>query len=180
MYGPRDYRTGGEGTGEGEVNTQKKVVTLVRLKNIVARLRKQGRSIAFTNGCFDILHFGHVRYLEEAKKRDRILIVGVNSDLSVKKIKGPRRPIVGERERASLLAALECVDYVTIFPQSTPLKVIETLKPDIIIKGADWKGQKIVGSDFVRTYGGREEFIHYWKNFSTTNIIESVLKKCKR
>lgn len=162
------------------MNSQKKIVTLARLKNIVARLRRQGRVIAFTNGCFDILHFGHVRYLEAAKKRGRVLIVGLNSDRSVKKIKGPRRPIVGEKERAGLLAALECVDYVTIFPEPTPLKVIEALKPDILIKGADWKGQRIVGSDVIRAYGGREEFIHYWKNFSTTNIIQSVLKKCRK
>lgn len=162
------------------MNSQKKIVKLARLKSIVPRLRRQGRVIAFTNGCFDILHFGHVRYLEAAKKRDRVLIVGLNSDRSVKKIKGPGRPILGEKERASILAALECVDYVTIFPEPTPLKVITALKPDILIKGADWKGRKIVGSDVVKPYGGKEEFIHYWKNFSTTNIIQSVLKKCKK
>ena len=162
------------------MSAQKKIVKLNSLKKTVARLRRQKKKIAFTNGCFDILHFGHVRYLEAAKKKDRILIVGLNSDRSIKRIKGPKRPIVGEKQRATVLAALASVDYVTVFNESTPLKVIEALQPDFLIKGADWKGKEVIGSEVVKARGGRVEFIRYEKNFSTTNIIQSILKKCKR
>jgi len=161
------------------VNSQKKIVGLVSLKKIILRLRKKGVRVAFTNGCFDILHFGHVRYLEMAQKKGRILIVGLNSDSSIRKIKGPRRPIVGQRERAAVLAALSSVDYVTIFNEETPLKLIKAVQPDVLIKGADWKGKKIVGSDVLESYGGKIELIHYWDKFSTTNIIQSVMKKCR-
>lgn len=161
------------------MNSQKKIVGLVSLKKIILRLRKKGVRVAFTNGCFDILHFGHVRYLEMAQKKGRILIVGLNSDSSIRKIKGPRRPIVGQRERAAVLAALSSVDYVTIFNEETPLKLIKAVQPDVLIKGADWKGKKIVGSDVLESYGGKIELIHYWDKFSTTNIIQSVMKKCR-
>ena len=160
------------------MNSKNKIVRLRELKTHVARLRKQGYSIAFTNGCFDILHVGHVSYLELAKKKNRILIVGLNSDASVKKIKGPKRPIVSERERALILASLMYVDYVIIFNEDTPLKVIKALKPDVLIKGSDWKGKEVVGSDFVNRYGGKVELIKYRPQFSTTNIIETILKKC--
>jgi len=143
----------------------------------VAQLKRQRKTIAFTNGCFDILHFGHVRYLEAAKK-SRVLVVAINSDGSVRKIKGDQRPIVPQKERASLIAALECVDYVTIFNEPTPFKVIAALRPDVLIKGADWKGKEVVGADFVKSYGGRVEFIRYVKGFSTTKIIESIKEKC--
>ncbi len=143
----------------------------------MAQLKRQRKTIAFTNGCFDILHFGHVRYLEAAKK-SRVLVVAINSDGSVRKIKGDQRPIVPQKERASLIAALECVDYVTIFNEPTPFKVIAALRPDVLIKGADWKGKEVVGADFVKSYGGRVEFIRYVKGFSTTKIIESIKEKC--
>ena len=162
------------------MNSRKKILTLPALQTTVRRLRREGKTIAFTNGCFDILHFGHLSYLESAKKNGRILVVGINSDASVKKIKDPRRPIVPQKERAFLLAGLACVDFVGIFNEATPVKLIEAVKPDVLIKGADWKGKEVAGAEFVRSYGGRVEFIHYLKGFSTTNIIQSILEKCEK
>lgn len=158
------------------MNTKIKIVKLPTLKKKISQLRRQGYSIAFTNGCFDILHQGHVSYLQEAKKTSRILIVGLNSDWSVKKIKGPKRPVVAEHARAVVLAALACVDYVIIFNEETPLKTIKALKPDILIKGADWKGKGAVGSDCVRANGGKIEYIKYIPGFSSTDIIKRMAK----
>ena len=155
-----------------------KILALASLKKTIARERSKGKTIAFTNGCFDILHYGHVSYLQAAKKNGRVLVIGLNSDASVKKIKGPQRPIIPERERAGILAALECVDYVTIFKEETPLNVIKALKPDVLIKGADWKGKEVVGSDIVKANGGKVELIRYMPNLSTTNIVKTVVKKC--
>ena len=158
------------------MNTQTKVVRLSTLKKKVGALRKKKRKIAFTNGCFDILHLGHVSYLQEAKKAADILIIGLNSDCSVRKIKGPKRPIIDEKSRAAVLAALTCVDHVVLFDEETPLKLIETLKPDILIKGADWKGKGAVGSECVRAYGGKVKFIKYVKGLSSTGIINRIVK----
>lgn len=158
------------------MNTKIKIVKLPTLKKKISQLRRQGYNIAFTNGCFDILHQGHVSYLQEAKKTSRILIVGLNSDRSVKKIKGPKRPVVAEHARAVVLAALACVDYVIIFNEETPLKTIKALKPDILIKGADWKGKGAVGSDCVRANGGKIEYIKYIPGFSSTDIIKRMAK----
>ena len=132
-----------------------KVKKLASLKRIAAALNKKGRKIVFTNGCFDILHYGHVMYLEKARRTGDCLIVGINSDLSVKRIKGPHRPVVNEFDRARVLAGLESVDFVAIFNEETPLKLIQALKPDRLIKGSDWKNKGIVGSDFVKSYGGK-------------------------
>ncbi len=162
------------------MNSQNKILNLASLKKRLAPLRRKGQAIALTNGCFDILHFGHVSYLESAKKNNRILIVALNSDQSVQAIKGPLRPIVGQKERAALMAGLACVDFVTIFDEPTPIKVIEALKPDVLIKGADWKGKEVVGADIVKKNGGRVEFIKYVDSFSTTNIIENILKQCPK
>lgn len=147
-----------------------KIVSRKTLKNIIARLRRQGKTIAFTNGCFDILHLGHVLYLQQAKK-NRVLIVGLNSDKSVRKIKGPRRPILPEKARAVLLASLEDVDYVTIFNEDTPAKLIAALKPDVLIKGADWKGKEVAGSEIVK----KVEYIKYVDGYSTSNIIKKII-----
>jgi D-beta-D-heptose 7-phosphate kinase/D-beta-D-heptose 1-phosphate adenosyltransferase len=157
------------------MSIKNKIVGLATLKKKLKRWRQGGKKVAFTNGCFDILHFGHVSYLEEAKKPNRILIVGVNSDASVKKIKGPGRPIISQGHRAALVAALGCVDYVTIFREETPLRVIEAIKPDILIKGADWRRKDVAGGDVLKAYGGRVEFIRYIPGLSTTKIIQSVL-----
>lgn len=161
------------------MNTRTKIVTLATLKKKIFQLRKQGRRIAFTNGCFDILHLGHVSYLQNAKKADRILVIGLNSDRSVKKIKGPHRPIVDEKARAAVLAALACVDYVTLFNEETPLKLIETLKPDVLIKGSDWKGKGVVGSECVLARGGKVEHAKYISGISSTNIINRILKSAQ-
>jgi len=162
------------------LKTSQKIVSVNALKRKIKDSRRGRKKIAFTNGCFDIIHLGHVRYLETAKKKNRVLIVGLNSDRSIKKIKGSKRPIVSQIQRASVLAALECVDYVTIFNEETPLKLITALKPDILIKGADWKNKGAVGADVVYANGGKVEFIKYIPKSSTTNIINTILKKCKK
>lgn len=162
------------------MNSIKKIVSIAQLKREIKRLRDRGLKIAFTNGCFDIVHAGHVHYLQEAKKDDRILIVGLNSDRSVKQNKGPLRPVIPQGERARLLGALGCVDFVTIFSEKTPESLIRIIRPDILIKGADWNSQKIAGGDFVKGYGGKVEFIKYLRGISTTNIIRRILEISKR
>ena len=160
------------------MKTSQKIVSKEALKTKIAALRRQRKTIVFTNGCFDILHYGHVSYLEEAKKdNSRVLIIGLNSDKSVQTLeKGPGRPIVPQKERAKLLAALSCVDFVVLFNESTPEKLIKFLSPDILIKGADWKGKTVAGSEFVK----KVEFLRYIKGLSTTNIIEKIGKLCAR
>ena len=153
-----------------------KITGLSKLKKELARLRKQGKTIAFTNGCFDILHYGHVSYLEKARKGNRVLVVGLNSDASVRRLKGPARPINGQKARAGVLAALASVDFVTVFNEDTPYKLIKAVAPDILIKGADWKGKPVVGADVVKLNGGKVEFITFVDNFSTTRIIETLKK----
>ena len=139
-------------------------------------LRKEGKKIAFTNGCFDILHVGHVRYLREAKKTADVLVLALNSDSSVQSIKGAKRPLICEEERAEILAALEFIDFVTIFPELTPLELINYLKPDIIVKGGDWPEDKVVGRDEVKKWGGRVVLIPEVEGKSTTNIVEKIKK----
>ena len=139
--------------------------------------RRAGRKIAFTNGCFDILHYGHIRYLEKARKKDRILIVGLNSDRSVKALKGERRPVNHQQIRAAVLAALACVDYVVVFDTETPAELIQAVKPDVLIKGADWKDKEIAGGDFVKAWGGKVEFIRLETGFSTTNLIRTIKER---
>lgn len=159
--------------------SKSKIVSVSGLGARLARHRREGKVIAFTNGCFDILHFGHVAYLEKAKKKDRILVVGLNSDASVRMIKGPERPINPQRHRARVLAALESVDYVCLFGASTPFNLIKAVRPDVLIKGADWKGKGIVGEDVVKSAGGRVEYIQFEKGCSTTAIIAKIRKTCR-
>ena len=144
------------------------------LKEKLDTLRQEGKKIAFTNGCFDILHVGHVRYLRDARKTADVLVLALNSDLSVQSIKGEKRPLVCEEERAEILAALEFVDFVTIFPELTPLELINYLKPDILIKGGDWPEDKVVGRDDVKKWGGRVILIPEVEGKSTTNIVEKI------
>jgi len=148
------------------------VLPLRKLLLILRRLKKQGKRIAFTNGCFDLLHIGHLTYLEQIKRRADILVVGVNSDASVRGLKGPGRPVVPARERARLVAALKPVDFVMIFSEPTPLKVIRAIRPDLLAKGGDWKADRIVGAEFVKSYGGRVAVIPYVAGHSTTRLIE--------
>jgi D-beta-D-heptose 7-phosphate kinase/D-beta-D-heptose 1-phosphate adenosyltransferase len=131
-------------------------------------------TIAFTNGCFDIIHYGHVQYLEKAKKKGRILVVGLNSDVSIRRIKGPSRPINPQALRAGVLAALGCVDYVILFEEDTPYQLIKDVQPDILIKGADWKDREIIGSDIVKAKGGKIELISYIEGLSTTQTIHQL------
>ena len=154
-----------------------KVKTLPELKKISKNLRKNAKKIVFTNGCFDLLHLGHIYYLEKAKKKGDILIVALNSDSSVRRIKGSKRPILPETDRARIIAALESVDYVVVFNEITPLKVIKALKPDVLIKGRDWKVDDIVGKDVVRSAGGRVATIPFLKGRSTKLLIKKVVRK---
>jgi len=146
------------------------------LKKEIEKLKKAGKKIIFTNGCFDILHTGHTRYLREARKLGDILIVGLNSDASVRAIKGPQRPIVPQAERADIMASLESVDFVILFDEATPLELIEYLKPHTIVKGGDWAEKDIVGGQAVRKWGGTVAVIPEIKGASTTNIIEKILQ----
>lgn len=153
------------------MKSSSKIVSVASLQTKIKAHKRAGKRIAFTNGCFDILHLGHVSYLEKAKGHDRVLIVGVNSDASVRRLKGAGRPVNGQSARAQVLAALSCVDYVTVFNKDTPLELIKRIKPDILIKGADWKDKPVAGADFVQKHGGRVQFIEFVKGYSTSNIL---------
>jgi len=153
-----------------------KIKNLNTLKRIVSSLKSRGKKIVFTNGCFDILHYGHVKYLQESKRRGDILVVAVNSDASIRRIKGKKRPIVNEKDRLRTLAALESIDYVVLFNEDTPLETIGLLKPDLLVKGADWDKNDIVGRDVVLSYGGRVKNIKLIKNRSTTALIKKIAK----
>ena len=145
------------------------------LKDKLEVLRKEGKKIAFTNGCFDILHVGHVRYLKEAKKTADILILALNSDDSVRSNKGLKRPLISEEERAEVLAALECIDFVTIFSELTPRELICYLKPDVLVKGGDWPEDQVVGRHEIVEWGGRVTLVPEIIGKSTTNIVDKVI-----
>jgi rfaE bifunctional protein nucleotidyltransferase chain/domain len=151
-----------------------KILERETLRNKLEELRNKGKKIAFTNGCFDILHVGHVRYLREAKKTADVLVLALNSDSSVRSIKGEERPLVPENERAEVLSALEFIDFITIFPELTPLELINYLKPDVLIKGGDWPEEKVVGREEVKKWGGRVAIIPEVEGKSTTNIVEKI------
>jgi D-beta-D-heptose 7-phosphate kinase/D-beta-D-heptose 1-phosphate adenosyltransferase len=153
-----------------------KIVSLNRLKTIIAGLKRAGKKIVFTNGCFDILHYGHVKYLQDARAKGDYLVVAVNSDASVKKIKGKDRPVIGELDRMRTLAALACVDFIVLFNQSDPLKVIKTLKPDYLVKGSDWNSKNIIGADFVKERGGKVLTVKLVSGRSTTALIKKIVK----
>jgi D-glycero-beta-D-manno-heptose 1-phosphate adenylyltransferase len=140
-------------------------------------LRQQNKKVVFTNGCFDILHAGHVDYLTKAKEKGDVLIVAVNSDSSMRRIKGELRPIVPEKERAYIISMLKPVDFACIFEEDTPHTVISKLIPDVLIKGADWAIDNIVGKDIVEAHGGKVETIKFVNDTSTTNIIKTVLER---
>ena len=154
-----------------------KIITRRRLQALVKKLRVKGSRIVFTNGCFDLLHIGHIRYLEKAKSLGDILIVALNSDRSVRRIKGPQRPIISERERAEVIAALGCVDYVILFHEPDPQNIIADLLPDILVKGGDWSKDNIIGRDIVQAKGGKVVTIPMVPQASSTNIINSIIKK---
>jgi len=144
------------------------------LRDTLAERRAVGARVVFTNGCFDLLHPGHVRYLEAARALGDVLVVGVNDDASVRRLKGPGRPILRAAERVELLAALAAVDHVVVFADDTPLALIETLAPDVLVKGADWAADDIVGRDDVVGRGGRVERIDLVPGMSTTELIRRI------
>ncbi|HLO26995.1 MAG TPA: D-glycero-beta-D-manno-heptose 1-phosphate adenylyltransferase, partial [Geobacteraceae bacterium] len=146
------------------------------LAAIIEEEKKRGKRVVFTNGCFDLLHVGHVKYLQKARTFGDLLVLGLNSDASVRRLKGPKRPLIGEEERAHLLAALDCVDFVVTFDEDTPLQLIQNLKPMVLVKGGDYSPEQVVGKDVVESYGGRVELVDFVDGRSTTNIIEKIVK----
>lgn len=159
------------------------ILSLEELLEVVESEKKKGKRIVFTNGCFDILHAGHAYYLRRAKELGDVLVVGINSDQSVKRIKGEKRPIMPESMRAYLLDSLKPVDYVVIFREDTPEKIIKLIKPHILVKGSDWKTEEIAGADTVLSYGGRVERIEFFFDVSTSKIIDRIIssyRECSR
>jgi len=159
---------------------KQKIKERKELLGIIKDLKAKGKRIVFTNGCFDLLHIGHVRYLQEAKTLGDVLVVGVNSDTSVRKLKGPKRPILPEEERAEILSGLACVDYVTLFDELDPLKLITSLHPDVLVKGGDWTKEQIVGRETVERSGGEVFIIPFVEKASTSNLIETILKRYEK
>jgi rfaE bifunctional protein nucleotidyltransferase chain/domain len=154
-----------------------KVLALEDLPGTVSQLRQRGRKIVFTNGCFDILHPGHLSYLQKARALGDILIVGINSDRSVKELKGNLRPIFDQEERCQLLSGLESVSFITIFDESTPRDLIKVILPDVLVKGGDWRLEQIVGREEVEASGGRVVSVPYEEGYSSSAIIQRILKR---
>ena len=152
------------------MNTKNKILTKEKLKNFLKKAKKEGKKIVFTNGCFDILHAGHVRIIEFSKSQGDLLILGLNTDASIKRLKGPSRPINKEKDRAIVVSALQAVDGVVLFKEDTPLNLIKTIKPDILVKGADYTKENVVG----RKYAGKVVLCPLVKGKSTTNIIKKA------
>ncbi len=159
------------------MNVRDKIKKIDELKRIVSSAKRDGKKAVLTNGCFDLLHCGHLHLLNEARKLGDLLIVALNSDSSVRKIKGEDRPIFSESERAPLIAALEMVDYVILFDSPDPLGLIEELRPDVLVKGGDWDRKEIIGANVVEKDGGTVAVVPYLQGYSTTNIIERMCKK---
>lgn len=156
---------------------REKLKSLPEIAGIAAAARQRGQRVVFTNGCFDLLHRGHVHILREAKAAGDLLIVGINTDRSVRAIKGPARPILSEIDRSELIASLEMVDYVVLFDQPTPIDLIAAIRPGVLAKGGDWGPDQVVGAEVVRQYGGEVKRIPYLQGFSTTEIIERIRKQ---
>ena len=142
---------------------------------LVKKWKNEGKKIVFTNGCFDILHAGHIDYLEKAKNLGDVLIVGLNSDTSIKRIKGKTRPVIPQEYRKRVLEGLRAVDLVIIFEEDTPERLIKEIKPDVLVKGGDWNIENIVGADFVQSYGGKVKTIEFVYDISTSKIIEKII-----
>ena len=153
---------------------QSKIKTWTAAKEIIAQWQEAGEKVVFTNGCFDLLHLGHVHYLAQAKDLGDHLVVGVNADQSVSRLKGPHRPIKDENTRMHILAALACVDVVVLFEEDTPYNLIKTLLPDVLVKGGDWPPDQIVGADLVIQNGGVVRSLPFVEGFSTTNYENKI------
>ena len=157
-----------------------KLKRLDELMKIVEGQKREDKRIVFTNGCFDILHLGHIRYLREAKKLGDILIIGLNSDRSIRSLKGKNRPLVKEEDRAEILSALEMVDYIVIFSELTPKDLIDRILPDVLVKGGDWRKEEVVGRDTVEAQGGEVVIIPEVRSYSTSTLIKKIQNsKCK-
>ena len=152
------------------------VLTLDEMIVRFAREKRNGKKVVFTNGCFDLLHPGHIRSLEAARASGDVLIVGINSDESVRALKGEGRPVIPQEERAEVLASLECVDAVVIFEESTPQNVVAALVPDVLVKGGDWPGNQIVGREEVEAAGGKVVLVDVVAGYSTTEILKKIRK----
>lgn len=152
----------------------KNLIERDKIGEVIACQKGYGKKVVFTNGCFDILHVGHLRYLEEAKMFGDILVIGVNSDASVKRLKGDKRPIVPEDERAEMLLGLKCVDYVVIFEEDTPVELLGDIKPDIHVKGGDYTKDRLPEAEIVEKNGGKVEIVSLIKGKSTTNIVKKI------
>ncbi len=159
---------------------KQKIKKREELLRIVKDLKVKGKRIVFTNGCFDLLHIGHVRYLEEAKALGDVLVVGVNSDASVRKLKGSKRPILPEGERTEILSGLGCIDYISLFDEIDPLKLITSLQPNVLVKGGDWTKEQIVGREVVEKSGGEVVIIPFIQGASTSNLIETILERYEK
>ncbi|HSY00707.1 MAG TPA: D-glycero-beta-D-manno-heptose 1-phosphate adenylyltransferase [Acidobacteriaceae bacterium] len=158
--------------GDGLRLPGEKIVQLRQLQERTAQWQREGLTVVFTNGCFDLLHIGHVTLLDEARRAGDRLIVGINSDASVSRLKGPTRPIIPEHARARVLAGLEAVDAVVVFDEPTPLELMVALHPDVIVKGGDYVADEIVGAAEVRSWGGRVKIVPFVEGFSTTEIVK--------
>lgn len=151
-----------------------KIMTQAELADTVKKEKVSGKIVGFTNGCFDILHLGHVRYLSAAKRECDLLVIGVNSDASVRRLKGAGRPVNSQEARLEVLSALECVDFLALFEEDTPEDLIRLLTPDILFKGGDWKENEIAGAAHVKAHGGKVRIIPYLEGHSTTDVIERM------
>ena len=155
---------------------REKIKSVDALRGIRARLRRRGKTVVFTNGCFDLLHSGHVRLFRKARRLGDVLIVGLNADASVRRLKGPARPVLPLRERQEILAAIADVDYVTSFAEDTPRRIIAALLPDVLVKGGDWGPDRVIGREEVEAAGGRVVIVPYLEGRSSTSIIGKVLR----
>ncbi|MCP3875613.1 MAG: D-glycero-beta-D-manno-heptose 1-phosphate adenylyltransferase [Desulfobacteraceae bacterium] len=151
-----------------------KIATFSEIGTLARQYKEQGKTIVFTNGCFDIIHAGHVKYLKQASNFGDILILGLNSDQSVKTIKGEKRPVIGQDHRSLVITALEFIDHVVLFDEPDPGTLIEAINPDVLVKGADWPEDQIIGANFVKSNGGRLERVTLEPDISTTKIIERI------
>jgi len=158
-------------------SSEGKILPRSDLAELLALDRSAGKTIVFTNGCFDLLHAGHVKYLQQARNLGDLLVLGLNSDESIRRLKGEKRPLLEETERAQILAALDCIDYLTIFGEDTPLELLQVVRPQILVKGGDYQTDEVVGKNLVESYGGRVELIQFVDGKSTTNIIDKVLSR---
>ncbi|MFY9271019.1 MAG: D-glycero-beta-D-manno-heptose 1-phosphate adenylyltransferase [Candidatus Manganitrophaceae bacterium] len=158
----------------------KKIQTLPTLRKKIRALQKSGKKVVFTNGCFDLLHVGHIRYLAAARALGDCLVVGVNSDASVRRLKGPTRPIVPHRERLEVLAALSLIDHIILFNDDTPARVIDALIPDVLVKGGDWALNEIIGRETVERHGGKVVRIKTVPGASTTGLVERILRGSRK